>query len=228
MKLLLFDIDGTILHTHGAGRRSAERALADVVGRPVSADGISFSGKTDGQILREILRANEIDDHLLDGHVGEALEVYSDYMRQALTPDNVELLPGVADLVDQLHEEAFHPLALLTGNLETMAYLKLAAVGMDHYFPFGAFGSDHEERNSLPEIAVERARQRIGRGFEGTDVVVIGDTPRDIECCRAVGGFAVAVCTGRFRRDELAGYDPDLLMDDLADPGPLLDILRAA
>lgn len=217
MKLLLFDIDGTILHTHGVGRQAVEQALADVLGRPVHTEGVTFSGKTDPQILDEVMARHGLDASERAARMGEVTEAYATAMQQHLNPEHVTLLPGILKLVTHLHEEPDVQLALLTGNLEPMAHLKLGAVGLGGYFPFGAFGSDSPHRPDLPAIAVERARAFGGRRFTGKDVVIIGDTEHDITCGHGVGAFSVAVCTGRYARGELERHGPDLLLDDLTD-----------
>ena len=218
MKLLLFDIDGTLLTTNGAGRPAVESALAEVVGRPVSTAGISFSGKTDPQILREVLAHNGADEVLLNGRFPEAVEAFQRTMHRVFDPAGVDALDGACALVEHLAADERVQLALLTGNLEAMAYLKVGAIGFGRaHFPFGAFGSDSEERNDLPAIALERAAAHAGRAFPCEDTIVIGDTPRDVECGRRAGCTVVAVATGRFGPDELAAHGPDVLFDSLAD-----------
>ena len=218
MKLLLFDIDGTLLTTNGAGRPAVEAALSDLTGQPISTDGIAFSGKTDPQILREVLLHNRADEALLNGRFAEAVEAFRRTMRRVFDPAGVTALAGARALVERLLGDERARLGLLTGNLREMAYLKVGALGLDErHFPFGAFGCDAEDRNALPRIAIERAAAHAGRPFAEADVVVIGDTPRDIECGRLGGCTTVAVATGRFGRDELAAHAPDLLLDDLAD-----------
>lgn len=217
MKLLLFDIDGTLLLTHGVGRMAVEESLRRVLGETIPSDGISFSGKTDPQIFREILAHHGLSDAAGNGRFEALLEVYSETMHRLIRERGVEVLPGVHELLGRLRERPDVRLGLLTGNLEPMAYLKLNAGGLASHFSFGAFGSDSEDRNQLPAIALERAREATGRTFSGKDVVVIGDTERDIACSRVVGAVAVAVCTGRFRRNDLAPHKPDVLLDDLAD-----------
>jgi len=218
MKLLLFDIDGTILLTHGIGRRAVEASLSELSGRRIDTSGISFSGKTDPQIIREVLAASGFNGSSLNGLVEEGLEAYTELMRESIRPEATELLGGVKELIEELALRDDVQLSLLTGNLEPLAYLKLKAVGLDHYFPFGAFGSDHEDRYQLPPIAMARAREHTGRAFDGSDVVIIGDTEHDIGCGRGVGAFSVAVCTGRFDRDYLYQHEPDVLLDCLDDP----------
>ena len=222
MKLLLFDIDGTLLHTNGLGRRSVEATLLALHARPISTAAVSFSGKTDPQIFREILREEVAEGGHLDEAVGAALAAYQAEMHRRIGEAELVMLPGVRPLLDHLATTDV-TLGLLTGNLEPMAYLKLAALGLDGYFRFGAFGSDHEDRNGLAEVAASRAEAHTGRRFAGRDIVVIGDTPRDIECGNAVGAFTVAVATGHFDRDALAAHAPDLLLDSLEETEPLLD-----
>lgn len=215
MKLLLFDIDGTLLETGGIGRRAVEAALSELAGRPISTEGLSFSGKTDPQILREVLALNGAEADLLNGRFAEVVAAYQAMLPRLLTASMVRALPGAAALVERLAAEEAVQLALLTGNLREMAYLKLGAIGLGGHFPFGAFGCDSEDRNALPAVAVERALAHAGRAFAPADVLVIGDTPRDIACARAHGARAVAVATGRFARAELAEHAPDALLDSL-------------
>ena len=217
MKLLLFDIDGTILNTHGSGRRAIEEALGGVLGRPVEADGISFSGKTDPQIMSEVMAHMDLDEAARARHLPDVIDAYVAALGQHLDPDGVTLLPGIRELVDDLQTQPDVQLALLTGNLEPTAYLKLSAARMDGYFDFGAFGSDSPHRPDLPAIAVERAEVHTGRRFSGKDVVIIGDTEHDIACGRGIGAFSVGVCTGHYARTDLAPHDPDVLLDDLTD-----------
>lgn len=218
MKLLLFDIDGTLLTANGAGRPVVEAALAEVAGHPVSTEGIAFSGKTDPQILREVLTHNRADEALLNGRFAEVVEAFRRAMHRVFDPAGVTALDGACTLVEHLARHDDVQLALLTGNLEEMAYLKVGAIGLGRgHFPFGAFGSDDEDRNALPAIALDRAAAHAGRPFPCEDTIVIGDTPRDVECGRAAGCLTVAVATGRFGRDALAAHAPDVLLDTLAD-----------
>jgi phosphoglycolate phosphatase-like HAD superfamily hydrolase len=215
MKLLLFDIDGTLLTANGTGRSSVEAALSRQFGRPIHTDAVAFSGKTDPQIMAEVLRENDIPP--TDEHVDTALATYQDTAHPALSADTVTVLPGVAALVDALHDRSDVHLGIVTGNVERMAYRKLEAARLDAPFPFGAFGSDHADRNRLPPLAIDRAAAYTGHRFDGSDVVVIGDTARDIECGARAGAYVVGVCTGHYTRDDLAPHGPDLLLDDLRD-----------
>lgn len=215
MKLLLFDIDGTLLRVSTSGRVAVRHAIERTFGRPLEVDGISFSGKTDPQILSEILEFHGYTISPGDKRFDRVLELYAEDMLERLDSEDVEVLPGVRTLITRLSERDNIRLGLLTGNLEETAYRKLSAAALDQYFPFGAFGSDHHDRHQLPAIALDRARAKTGHHFRGSDVVIIGDTPHDVTCGQSIGASAVGVCTGRISREELAEAEPDILLDDL-------------
>lgn len=217
MKLILFDIDGTILMTKGLGRLLLEDVLIPLFDRPITAERISFSGKTDPQIVQEILVQNGFSAQEASALTPDVLDRYIEKARQAITPRHVEVLPGVRALIDRLAAQDAVQLALLTGNHHITAYLKLEAAGLAAYFPFGAFGSDHADRAALPPIAVRRAHAYNGRTYAGKDVVIIGDSENDVRCGRGIGAFSVAVCTGFTTRDALAAEAPDVLLNDLCD-----------
>ncbi len=222
MKLFLFDIDGTLLLTHGVGRQAVETALARVLGHAVDTEPVSFSGKTDPQIFGEILAMLGVPEGRRPALLLSIADAYRDEMERALPHADVRLLPGARHAVETLAARPDALLGLVTGNLEPLAYQKLARVGLAQYFPFGAFGSDSAHRPDLPALAVQRAAQHGGHTFSGHDVVILGDTEHDIACGRGIGAFAVGVCTGRFGRDELAPHGPDLLLDSLEDADALL------
>jgi phosphoglycolate phosphatase-like HAD superfamily hydrolase len=217
MKLLLFDIDGTLLRTQGVGRQSVTSALSEVCERPISTESVSFSGRTDPQIFREALTRNGCSEVDAEALLPDAFAVYVETMRRLLEPETVDVMPGVHNLLAHLAMQPDVQLALLTGNLEATAYLKLEAVGLASYFPFGAFGSDHADRPALPAVAVQRALAHTGHPYAGKNVVIIGDTEHDIRCGQGIGAFSVGVCTGHFARIDLESHFPDLLLDDLSD-----------
>jgi phosphoglycolate phosphatase-like HAD superfamily hydrolase len=217
MKLLLFDIDGTLVRVNGRGREAINEALSSLTDHPISLDGVPFSGRTDPAIIEAVLAHNNLPT--TDAMIAEVIATYVETMRGALRPADVEVLPGVADLLQELHARSDVRLGLVTGNVEPIAYEKLAVHGLDDYFPVGAFGSDHAERSRLPKLATQRAADHTSRTFRPAEhAVVIGDTPHDIECARAAGARVVAVCTGRYGRDDLSPHDPDLLLDTLSAP----------
>ena len=213
-RVLLFDIDGTLLQSHGVGRESVNAALRDLVGETFDFSDVSFSGKTDPQIFREVLDAAAGAGLDVDGATPEAFaDLYHREMTGRLPEATVEALPGAVDLVRRLHG-ADAEMGLLTGNMEPIAYDKVGRIGLGRgEFPFGAFGSDHHDRNALPEIGAARAAERFGRAVAASDLVIIGDTPRDVACARAVGATAVAVATGRYDAEALR--EADLVLDTL-------------
>ena len=220
MKLVLFDIDGTLLWTDGAGRRAIHAALIEVFGSTGPAD-YWFDGKTDRQIVRDLMRMEGHDDPWIDARMEELLSVYArNLSRELRSPDHAppRLYDGVCDLLDALEARDDVILGLLTGNLEVGAVGKLQAVGIDPArFRVGAYGSDHELRPELPAIAQRRACEAFGIAIRGEDVVVIGDTPADIACGRAIGARAIGVATGRFSVPELLAHEPAAVFTDLAD-----------
>ena len=216
MPILLFDIDGTLLQSHGVGRRCIEDALEQVLGGTFDTSAIPFSGKTDKQIFREILTAAReaglaVDD--VDGVHGPFGAAYRDLMHERLPEAHVEALPGAVALVQRLAADGV-PMGLLTGNLQPLAFAKIGRIGLGPAeFPFGAYGSDSEDRNALPAIAVRRAGRALGRDVDPAEVVVVGDTPLDIACARAGACTAVAVATGRYAADDLG--EADVVLDTL-------------
>ncbi len=225
MRLLLFDIDGTLLTADGSSRGVIEQALSGLTGRSITTDDVSFSGKTDPAIMREILTSNGIPPSMIEQVLPQALQTYAELARSTIRQDTVRLLEGVSNLLGELEQEASVALSLLTGNLESTAKLKLEAGGIAHYFRGGAYGSDHANRNRLPEVARHRAQQSFERRFAASDITVIGDTPRDIACGRAAGCFTVAVATGRFSASELQTHQPDLLFHNLKEVRVVADAL---
>lgn len=219
MKLVLFDIDGTLLLSDGAGRRAINRALDEVFGSR-GPDTYHFDGKTDPQIVRELMRLAGHGDDRIDADMKRLLTVYVDYLHEELRSPGHKpyALPGVYQLLDALEEQSDVILGLLTGNLEQGARAKLTAVGIDPArFRVGAFGSDHEHRPELPAIARARTKRELGHDVMGQAIVVIGDTPADLTCGRSLGAAAIGVATGRFSVDELRRHDPLAVFRDLTD-----------
>ncbi len=211
--VVLFDIDGTLLAGHGVGRAAVHRAIERVHGRSVDTVSVEFSGKTDPQIFREIARG--LLDDPSGASVPDLVRVYEEEMARTLPTARVDALPGAVEAVERTRAAGV-PTGLLTGNLRAMAFGKVARIGLgEAHFPFGAFGCDSEDRNALPAVAARRAADHLGRDVTPEALIVVGDTPLDIACARAVGATAVAVTTGRFDADALA--DADLVLDSLVD-----------
>ncbi|HEY8072812.1 MAG TPA: haloacid dehalogenase-like hydrolase, partial [Labilithrix sp.] len=197
MKIALFDIDGTLLWTKGAGRRAMERALLANLGTSGPADH-RYDGKTDKQIVREAMRHEGFGDADVDAKMDTVLASYLGELMVELEREDhgVALLPGVPELLDALEARDDVILGLLTGNLVHGAERKLRAAGIGFArFPVGAFGSDGEHRHDLPAIARQRAIAHVGRHVDGDACVIIGDTPSDVACGRGIGARAIAVAT---------------------------------
>lgn len=215
-RLVLFDVDGTLLSAGRAARESILAALAEVLGWEGSSDGNDFSGKTDPQILRELVMES-VGRPRFEAALDSILDRYVEELSRRLRPEAVVIKPGVPALLDRLADEPRVTLGLLTGNIERGARLKLEPSGLNRYFPFGAFGDDSADRYCLPSIAVARAREETGRDFDGPSVVIIGDSVHDVACGRSFGARAIAVATGPTPAEKLEAERPDALFADFSD-----------
>jgi phosphoglycolate phosphatase len=227
MKLVLFDIDGTLLRGDGSARRAFEGSLAHVFGSAPDPR-VHYDGKTDPQIARELMRLAGHDDATIDARLGDAIDGYLERLRREVSNGtrHFEALPGVEALLDALEPRTDVVLGLLTGNVADGAAVKLACAGIEiGRFRVNAFGSDHESRPELPRVAQRRARDLLGHDFAGDAIVVIGDTPADIDCARSVGARTLAVATGRYSVDELAGHAPTTVLPDLTETERVLAAL---
>jgi phosphoglycolate phosphatase-like HAD superfamily hydrolase len=220
-RLVLFDIDGTLLLSCGAGRRAIMGAIADEIGLTAAAlDRIRFDGKTDPQIVTELLLASGEPAPPAPERIARVLDRYLHHLEAdlAINAHRAELMPGVPALLDLLEGDTRTVLGLLTGNISGGAALKLRAVRLEPArFRVGAYGSDHAVRAELPAIAAERAAPHFGRPVGGREVVIIGDTPADVTCGRGIGARSIAVATGSFSAGELRAAGADLVFDDFAD-----------
>jgi phosphoglycolate phosphatase-like HAD superfamily hydrolase len=227
-KLVLFDIDGTLLLTAGAGRRAITRALGEQLGAEPDFNLVHFDGKTDPQIIVELLVAagsstapaqDRID--VLCARYLELLEI-----ELAATRGQTRLMPGVLELLERLDAEDGVVLGLLTGNLAVGAELKLRSADLDPgRFVVGAFGSDSPHRPDLPEIAVRRAERLFETRPHGETVVIIGDTPADVECGARINARAIAVATGSFSLEDLSAQGPYAAFPDLSETDRVLDAI---
>lgn len=219
MDLVLFDIDGTLLTSRGAGRESLDVAFEAVHGWAAATAGLSLAGATDGGIVRDVARrfgvtAESIDLARVQARYYEALE------ERLAEPGRARACAGVHALVERLRGTVH--LGLLTGNWREGARRKLAAIGMEEGWEPGAFGDDAVDRDALVPVARARAR---AAGLEVARVIVVGDTPADVSCARAGGAIAVAVETGFATREALRAAGPDLLLPDLERGGPWFEAL---
>ena len=230
MRIVLFDIDGTLLKSGGVGRIAMERALTTVFGSP-GGPGYHYDGKTDRQIVREVMRREGISDEDIDAQMDALLDEYVARLTEELASGNrtVLLLDGVRDLLDALEREEKVVLGLLTGNIVAGARAKLTAAGVDpSRFKVNAFGSDNELRPELPAVAQRRASELLGVDIKGNRLVVIGDTPADIKCGESIGARAIGVATGRYTVEQLAVYDPYAVFESLADTNAVLTSIMNA
>lgn len=216
-RLILWDIDGTLLHTRGAGRRSTHDAMVEVFGTASTLETHVFGGKTDWFTLAELLR----DHGLTAEDIGHAMPRYEEavarHLRRCIDPTQSEACPGALEAVAALRADADNTLlGIVTGNCASTAPIKLEAAGFDPtWFPVGAFGSEAIERDDLPALALQRAIAYSGWKLTPADVTVIGDTVADIACARALGARVIVVATGHSTREALIAAQPDHLLDDL-------------
>jgi phosphoglycolate phosphatase len=233
LKLILFDIDGTLVWTRGAGRI----AMLDALGSMFSHDADLaervrqrvtthvFGGKTDWLTLTELLTEEGYTTESVGGIMADFNRMMGESIERLIGNSDVQPCTGGLELVDQLKQRPDAKLALVTGNVRSSAPVKLRAAGYDPAdFPVGAYGDDAMDRDHLPPLAYQRAVRHYGYDFHHDDVIVVGDTLADIQCARAAGFQAVAVCTGFYgvNRDVLAAAEPDHLLDDLTQFIPAL------
>lgn len=224
MKLILFDIDGTLLETGGAGTRSMDLAFEEVFAIPDAFEGIGMAGKTDIQIMKEGLRKWGLNSPAPadprggeNGHVGRLCESYIRHLRVLIENPRKRLKPFIRETLSSLSRMDGVQLGLLTGNLEAGARIKLGPFGLNEFFPFGAFGDDDEDRNKLLPIAAERFNRRNGKKIEYGECIVIGDTPRDVECAKVHGARSIAVATGPYPYESLLSSGADMTLRNISE-----------
>ncbi len=204
-RLWLFDIDGTLVDTGGAGMQ----ALRDAARECFGAEGpeLDLAGSTDSGVVMEVFRhfAREPDDQGVAAFYATYLTRLGEHLAGGVFSGKV--LPGVVEMLGVLSEREEITLGLLTGNIEGGARAKMVHYGLDHHFAFGAYGCDHHDRNQLGPLAIERAARHAGRSFSPEETLIIGDTPKDIACARALGARCLAVATGTIPADGLVEAD---------------------
>ena len=220
-KFVLFDIDGTLIGIDGAGSRSLNRALLELTGIPNGFRSINFAGKTDFQIVREGLGKFGLDDE--NNLLQMLMDLYLAYLREELPKGEAHVKVGVRKLLRELRDLGGIYLGLLTGNVETGARLKLKPFQLNQFFPIGAFGSDSEDGNRLLPIAVQRLQEAESISLSYERCVVVGDTPRDVECARVHGACCIAVATGTYSFGALEKTDADLVVPDLSNTEQIAD-----
>jgi phosphoglycolate phosphatase len=225
INLLLFDVDGTLILTGGAGIRSFQRTFRELFKKEAVIDGIRFHGRTDPEIVEDIFM-----NGLNRAPTPEELEaIYTRYLvhleEEVRRAPAFRIMPGLPDILDVLAGRAEVRMGLATGNFEGAARIKLSRAGLNHYFPFGGYGSDAKNRTVLIQRAIERGRTFLDQSDEEIRVFVIGDTDLDIACGREAGATTVAVATGGDSWETLVQASPDYLLKDLSRPEEFLAIL---
>jgi phosphoglycolate phosphatase-like HAD superfamily hydrolase len=222
-KLLLFDIDGTLITSGGAGERALCEAMAMRFDVREDLSGITLAGATDAIIARLLLEKHGLP--VTPENSAALLDAYLQKLAAQLPLRQGHLLPGMLELLERLRGHPEFVMALLTGNLVRGAELKLSHYGVWQFFEFGAFADDHHDRNELGHFAKARALEIHGEDFPPERIYVIGDTPKDIACGKAIGAKTVAIATGNYSLEELAGHNPDLLFSDFSDTQAVLTAL---
>ncbi len=226
MRLVLFDIDGTLVRG-GAGGRALRSALLQIYALPAGNDGVRYDGKTDPRIVREILAYHGQEENFTDERVSSLFSLYLSYLREELTEGkDFRVLPGAHELVRTLSRKKNFLLGLATGNIEKGARLKLERGGLESFFSFGGFGSDAEDRTDLIRVAMERGHRKNGRTHP-EKTVIVGDTPRDIVHGKEAGANTLAVASGNYSMDDLKSYKPDAAFESLQPIEPVLEFLSS-
>lgn len=216
MEAVLFDIDGTLIRTGGAGVRAFARAADRLHGLPEGTEHMVFHGRTDTSLVREYLRYHGLPE--TDGEMGRFLETYLGLLGEMLGVHAGETCPGAREFIASCQAMESPPLmGLLTGNVRRGAELKLRAHGLWELFETGGYGDDHEDRDEVAAAAMRRVMERLGRTVRPRDVLVVGDTPRDVRCARSVGARVLAVATGGFGLEQLRACEPDWAVATLGD-----------
>jgi len=219
MRVILFDIDGTLIRTGGAGIRAFARTADLVFGLPWGTEHLSFHGRTDTSLVREFLRHHRLDEG--PENTQKFLETYLRLLDEMLAEHPGERCPGVMEFIEACRRIERPPLiGLLTGNVRRGAELKLRTHGLWEEVALGGFGDDHEDRGQIAAIAKQRSEESLGSPVEAWDVVVVGDTERDVACARAIGARCLAVATGGISAADLAQAQPDWLVSRLDEIHP--------
>ncbi|MEZ5275789.1 MAG: HAD family hydrolase [Opitutaceae bacterium] len=223
MRLILWDIDGTLITSARAGERALIRALKSEFSIEGPLERVELAGRTDRYIAEQIFALHSIEN--THDNIHRFFEAYLGFLGEELHNGPAVTLPGVTEVLERLAGSDGVAQGLLTGNIARGAQIKLEHFDVWHYFPYGAFADDSAIRNELGPHALRRASEFHDFGFSGADVVVVGDTPYDIECGKAIGAATVAVATGQFSAERLLAHNPDLILRDFRNPRPFYQFL---
>ena len=225
MKVLLFDIDGTLVLSGGAGVKALNQAFYDMFHVKNVLAHVNLAGRTDTSILIDALEENQINVN--GSTIEEFKELYYNLLIDEIKvpSDKKFVMPGIMPLLQELHQRPSVYLGLLTGNWETSGRIKLKHFGLDHYFSFGAFADDSGVRDELLPFAVERYSKKFNQIPQPHQVYVIGDTPADIQCARPHGAVSVAVGAAHYTVEQLEKYNPDYLFSDFSNTEEILSVL---
>lgn len=223
MHVCLFDIDGTLLNSGGAGKAALESALLEEFGLPELLKQIPYAGRTDRAIIRDLMQHHAVEP--LPLHFDRLVAGYLRRLPDCLNRHQGRVLPGIANLLAELASRDNMAIGLLTGNIRAGARMKLGHFGLYDHFAFGGFGDHHWERDDVAREALGAVHERFGTHVALEKIWVIGDTPLDVRCARAIGARVAAVATGLHTTEDLAACTPDLVLSDLSDPSPLLNLL---
>lgn len=215
MKLVLFDIDGTLLSCGSQTRGIFSQALTDIFGTCGEADHFDFTGRTDPGIVLDLITGAGVPEAEVREKMPWVRELYTRRLEASLDRERMRLLPGVVEILERLEAREDVTLALLTGNWRPGAQTKLSRFDLNRFFPFGAFGCDGVDRSELPPVALERAEREVGRRFRPEETLIVGDSIHDVSCAHAHGIPCLAVLTGRTRAEALRDAGADWIVEDL-------------
>ena len=225
MKICLFDIDGTLITTGGAGKQAFLLTLQKTFDVEVTDPGVTFAGRTDRGIVADLFTHFDIAQN--DHNWERFTDAYLKLLPGCLAKCSGKVLPGIKSFLEKISRQPDIELGLLTGNMAKGASIKLKHYELDHHFGCGGFGDQHTDRNRVARQALNATHQRWGRDVKAEQIFVIGDTPADIRCGRAIGAHTVGVCTGKYSAKELTAEAANLVLDDFTVAEPLLEKLNA-